>query len=723
MKTSLAALALLANLAHAQTILDLGLLPNSNRSQATSMSADGSVVFGNSDGGTALLKAFRWTQATGIQQIPSIQISDQTNANRCSDSGNALGGGVWRQQGNANIMGFGWTSTGGTFDLPLNGTLGPVECQGVTRFGNYYFGRVRQPSGAMHAFRWSPTAGFHMLGVLPANSFNSIAYDANQDGSVVAGSCDLFGVTNASRWTAATGQQLLGPMPGTSTTYATRVNRGGDVILGYGLGSNGSRAFRWSQSTGLVELPAAAGFPVTFAAAVSDDGDLILGSSTNPQANFTVGTVWLPSTGIFSLNTFFSSLGLNLSGWTLTGGAAISTDLTTIAGSGVLNGAARAFRISGIPCWTPPELLVNLPRSFAVCQGQQIDLNVLGGGTHAINVYYHWELNGVPLWDGLQPSGAVVYGAQSPNFTITGATAAESGVYSCTLFNPCGTIYSSATNVTVHSAPVWQALDAPVEVCPGGTASLNAQVFSSLPVSYQWEYLDPVVGWWPVPSGLFADFFNGLFVLTSGTNTQTLSLSSVYLGSYEPLRFRCVVQNTCGTAPLRGISTPVSHASPLSVSGNPSDLTKCAAGPANFSFGVVGSGSPAYDWQTYSYFWNGWVSLGTGVYVDGFNGITFTAAGVSTPNLVITNAYLANHEGTLLFRCIANGPCNSVVSSTAQLTVCVGDFNCDGNTDGDDIIDFFAMWDNGDPAADVTQDGNVDGDDLIVFFGGWDAGC
>jgi hypothetical protein len=59
----------------------------------------------------------------------------------------------------------------------------------------------------------------------------------------------------------------------------------------------------------------------------------------------------------------------------------------------------------------------------------------------------------------------------------------------------------------------------------------------------------------------------------------------------------------------------------------------------------------------------------------------------------------------------------------AQLTRCVGDFNCDAAVDGDDVIAFFADWDNNNIAADADGSGGVDGDDVIFFFTGWDNGC
>lgn len=54
---------------------------------------------------------------------------------------------------------------------------------------------------------------------------------------------------------------------------------------------------------------------------------------------------------------------------------------------------------------------------------------------------------------------------------------------------------------------------------------------------------------------------------------------------------------------------------------------------------------------------------------------------------------------------------------------CPADFNGDGNVDGDDIIAFFAAWDQASPPADTNADGSVDGDDVIALFDRWDSGC
>lgn len=51
--------------------------------------------------------------------------------------------------------------------------------------------------------------------------------------------------------------------------------------------------------------------------------------------------------------------------------------------------------------------------------------------------------------------------------------------------------------------------------------------------------------------------------------------------------------------------------------------------------------------------------------------------------------------------------------------VCVGDFNQDGQIDGDDLGTLLGAWGSADPAADFNGSGNVDGDDLGTLLGMW----
>ena len=57
-----------------------------------------------------------------------------------------------------------------------------------------------------------------------------------------------------------------------------------------------------------------------------------------------------------------------------------------------------------------------------------------------------------------------------------------------------------------------------------------------------------------------------------------------------------------------------------------------------------------------------------------------------------------------------------------EIFICAADFDRDGDFDSDDIIGFFAAWENGDTSADADGDGDADSDDVIEFFAKWDQG-
>ena len=44
------------------------------------------------------------------------------------------------------------------------------------------------------------------------------------------------------------------------------------------------------------------------------------------------------------------------------------------------------------------------------------------------------------------------------------------------------------------------------------------------------------------------------------------------------------------------------------------------------------------------------------------------------------------------FNCVVSNSCGSITSSSATLTICAADFNCDSNVDTDDLTDFIACY-------------------------------
>lgn len=60
--------------------------------------------------------------------------------------------------------------------------------------------------------------------------------------------------------------------------------------------------------------------------------------------------------------------------------------------------------------------------------------------------------------------------------------------------------------------------------------------------------------------------------------------------------------------------------------------------------------------------------------------------------------------------------------ATTGCAACPADYNSDGAPDSDDIILFFADWEQGEGCADTDNDDDVDSDDVMIFFAQWEQG-
>jgi hypothetical protein len=156
------------------------------------------------------------------------------------------------------------------------------------------------------------------------------------------------------------------------------------------------------------------------------------------------------------------------------------------------------------------------------------------------------------------------------------------------------------------------------------------------------------------------------------------------------------------------------------VTGQPADGAACPNTVVNFSVTAAGLGPLAYQWQVASYATPGaWIALSDGdVTVDGGPFATIAGSGSST----LTVSSFIGHHLNAHFRCVVSGPCASVYSDTATLTINFADFNGDGDIGTDaDIEAFFACLGGSCCATCGTADFNGDGDvgtdaDIESFF-------
>ena len=238
---STAVISLMVTTGWSQTLTWLGTL-GGNWSYASAVSADGSVVVGRAYYAAGQYRAFRWTPATGMQDL---------------------------------------------------GTLGGDSsvAQSVSADGSVVVGGASNAAGYIRAFRWTPATGMQDLGTLGGGG--GVAYGVSADGSVVVG-----GAPNAAwqyrafRWTQATGMQDLGTLPGGDYSVAWSVSADGSVVVGWARNAAGQyRAFRWTVSHGMEDLN------ITYASLLTNGSWLEWAHAISPDGRYIVGRGWNAATG------------------------------------------------------------------------------------------------------------------------------------------------------------------------------------------------------------------------------------------------------------------------------------------------------------------------------------------------------------------------------------------------------------------------------------------
>lgn len=269
-------------------------VPASGQSHASGISADGAVAVGWTEYAQGVTRAFRWTQASGAQ-----------------DLGTLAGGAVW-------------------------------TAPSVSADGAVVVGAERVPAyGGPRAYRWTASTGMQDLGTLGGQ--NARAHDVNADGSVVVGQAqDASGAFRAFRWTAATGMEDLGDWS------PSRVNADGTVVIGEG---PSSKALYWAASRGaavaLSDIPSPGVTPTDLEArAVSADGRVVVGVSPIFASNGALTAFrnfrWTASTGVQFLPTDLP--GSNV----LRATTAVNADGSVVVGRGSDGDAWRWTAATGV---------------------------------------------------------------------------------------------------------------------------------------------------------------------------------------------------------------------------------------------------------------------------------------------------------------------------------------------------------------------------------------
>lgn len=238
--------------------LDLGsLVGPAGTSYARGVNHDGSLVVGFSDVSTPAgqrQQAFRWAQAGGMTSLGSMLLNGNSRAFSVSADGSVI-------VGDTNVVpnvthAFRWTQPGGFQDLGTlvggtNSRAAFITDDGTTVVGESQTMTTGTPF--THAFRWKQGVGMTDLGVLPGHTASS-ATSASANGAIIVGVSDPFFVaeggagleySNQARafiWTQQNGLRNLNTvlanagvnMTGITLVSALSISDEGHYVVGQG---------------------------------------------------------------------------------------------------------------------------------------------------------------------------------------------------------------------------------------------------------------------------------------------------------------------------------------------------------------------------------------------------------------------------------------------------------------------------------------------------------
>jgi hypothetical protein len=149
-----------------------------------------------------------------------------------------------------------------------------------------------------------------------------------------------------------------------------------------------------------------------------------------------------------------------------------------------------------------------------------------------------WWKNGVPLANGTSQSGSVISGVSTGTLAVTGAKAADAGVYWLVAKNDSGAVASGRCEVVLWVPPVVTAQPVtPIGLKVGDPLTLTADVRGAQPIYYQWRK-DGVPGRWSSSPHLVIQKITaasaGKYILVAVNPSGTVSSEEVTVRVAQP---------------------------------------------------------------------------------------------------------------------------------------------------------------------------------------------
>lgn len=488
----------------------------------------------------------------------------------------------------------------------------------------------------------------------------------------------------------------LGVLPGGLSSNGSAVSNDGTVVTGYSNliidNSVRAHAFRWTSSSGMVNLGVPLGLQTSAANSMDFAGLAVAGNASNRQFRWTI------SGGM-------QNIGI-LPGGTLGLATGISGDGSIVCGwSNAPDGNVYATR------WTSSGGLVNigtLPGGSqgAAAYGISSDGSIIVGGSTWTGTGFRacrWlpgnviqNINTIAV---VSDSRSI---AISRNNAVIVGTATIGGVervfrYTNVMSDlgwPAGTL-SSSPNQTNYDGKV---------ITGRCSVGLN-----------QWRAM-----YWSTNTGM--QNLN-TYLTALGTNMTGWVLNDSWgvsgdgsaiagTGEYFGQTRAFLIQGLpCPTVPI--------------VTNDPTATTVCRApgSSATLSVGIDAPGAVEYQWYVDAAGTAGGMPLTQPFYADPSTGITFEVSGFNGPDLTISGMRAAGPIKDIRFHVETTNPCGTVSSSSARVSLCESDFNCDGFLDFTDFDSFVNAFEVGETMADFNTDGFIDFTDFDGFVGSFELGC
>lgn len=274
-------------------LTDLGDVPGFDKGGARRVSANGSVIVGTAGSLGFDSAGVVWTEAEGVRVLPRPAGATISTGIALTGDGRMVVGTYFGPGHGA----FTWTEDWGIFTLPAaSGRVADVTADGKTFVGHV--------NGS--AFLWTQVGGVESLGAPPAPWQNSFPADMTDDAATVVGQLT----------------RMVGPLP---------------VFV----------PFRWTRAHGY-ELYEGTDARNAQGNVVAEDGSTVVGEM-NVDGVGQRAVMWGSAGPAVMVSDYLAGFGISTAGWTLQNATAISADGRTIAGYGLNPQGSREGWVARVP--------------------------------------------------------------------------------------------------------------------------------------------------------------------------------------------------------------------------------------------------------------------------------------------------------------------------------------------------------------------------------------